>query len=63
MDIDFELIGVSHELLGSDHRSMDGHHSINIDKAGEYTFCFDNSFSRISAKLVYLDVIIDDDHG
>ena len=63
MDIDFELIGVSRELLASDYRSMDGHHSIDVDKDGEYTFCFDNSFSRISAKLVYLDIIIDDEHG
>ncbi len=34
---------------------------IDVKEPGDYKFCLDNSFSRISKKLVYFELMTDDD--
>ena len=59
LDVNFRLGGPNHELLVSEERKMDGLHSFEITTTGDYSVCFDNTFSRISHKLVFLDIIVD----
>ncbi len=42
---------------------MDGLHSFDLTLTGEYSLCFANEFSRMSHKLIYFDVIIEDSLG
>ena len=59
--MDFYVTGPSGDVLASDNRQQDSLHSIDVKRTGEYSVCLDNSFSRVSEKLVFVDIIIDDD--
>ena len=63
LDINFKLLDPDSKVIYSDFRSMDGLHSFDIKHTGEYAMCFDNTFSRLSHKSVYFDIIIEDDEG
>ncbi|NP_001016560.1 transmembrane emp24 domain-containing protein 5 [Xenopus tropicalis] len=58
LDVDFSLTSPNGELLLSEERQSDGVHSVEtID--GDYQFCFDNSFSRMSEKVIFFELILD----
>ncbi|XP_066842597.1 transmembrane emp24 domain-containing protein 1 [Anser cygnoides] len=66
LDVDFSLESPSGLLLVSEHRKSDGVHTVEPTEAGDYKLCFDNSFSTISEKLVFFELIFDsaqDDDG
>ena len=63
LDINFRFVGPNYEIIESEERKMDGLHSIHIANEGDYAMCFDNTFSHISHKLVFVDVIIDTKDG
>ncbi|XP_040437461.1 transmembrane emp24 domain-containing protein 1, partial [Falco naumanni] len=59
LDVDFSLESPSGRLLVSERRRSDGAHTVEPTEAGDYKLCFDNSFSTISEKLVFFELIFD----
>ncbi|XP_074023767.1 transmembrane emp24 domain-containing protein 1-like, partial [Numenius arquata] len=59
LDVDFSLESPSGRLLVSEHRRSDGAHTVEPTEAGDYRLCFDNSFSTISEKLVFFELLFD----
>lgn len=59
LDVGFTLISPHGYRLVSDFRKSDGIHTVDSTEEGDYRICFDNSFSRISEKMVYVEVIVD----
>ncbi|XP_060092715.1 transmembrane emp24 domain-containing protein 1 [Heteronotia binoei] len=59
LDVDFSLESPSGVLLVEEYRRSDGLHTIEPTEAGDYKLCFDNSFSTISEKLVFFELIFD----
>jgi len=60
-DIDMVIFGPSHSVVKSDSRGSENQHSLDIEEAGDYKVCFDNSFSRISTKTVFFALYISSD--
>ncbi|XP_028300400.1 transmembrane emp24 domain-containing protein 5 [Gouania willdenowi] len=58
LDVDFFISSPSGHLLFSDHRKSDGVHTVETEE-GDYMFCFDNSFSTVSDKLIFFELILD----
>ncbi|XP_032428270.1 transmembrane emp24 domain-containing protein 5 [Xiphophorus hellerii] len=59
LDVDFSISSPSGQLLFSDQRKSDGVHTVETHEDGDYVFCFDNTFSSISEKLVFFELILD----
>ncbi|KAM6307840.1 transmembrane emp24 domain-containing protein 1, partial [Podargus strigoides] len=59
LDVDFSLESPSGLLLVSESRRSDGAHTVEPTEAGDYKLCFDNSFSTISEKLVFFELLFD----
>uniref|UniRef100_G1LX12 Transmembrane p24 trafficking protein 1 n=1 Tax=Ailuropoda melanoleuca TaxID=9646 RepID=G1LX12_AILME len=59
LDVDFTLESPQGVLLVSESRKADGMHTVEPTEAGDYKLCFDNSFSTISEKLVFFELIFD----
>ncbi|KAI5619884.1 transmembrane emp24 domain-containing protein 5 precursor [Silurus asotus] len=59
LDVDFYLSSPSGHILASDFRKSDGVHTVEIEEAGDYMFCFDNSFSTVSEKIIFFELILD----
>ncbi|KAI5205668.1 Transmembrane Emp24 Domain-Containing Protein 1 [Manis pentadactyla] len=59
LDVDFTLESPQGMLLVSESRKTDGVHMVEPTEAGDYKLCFDNSFSTISEKLVFFELIFD----
>ncbi|XP_035558724.1 transmembrane emp24 domain-containing protein 1 isoform X1 [Canis lupus familiaris] len=59
LDVDFTLESPQGVLLVSESRKADGVHTVEPTEAGDYKLCFDNSFSTISDKLVFFELIFD----
>ncbi|KAF1379620.1 hypothetical protein PFLUV_G00177930 [Perca fluviatilis] len=58
LDVGFALISPSGHRLVSDFRRSDGIHMVDLTEVGDYRLCFDNSFSKLSEKMVFFEVII-----
>jgi len=61
MDITFQVVAPSKALLVDDEKKTDEVHSIQAAEDGIYTFCFDNSFSMLAEKIVYVDLGLESD--
>ncbi|XP_070765402.1 transmembrane emp24 domain-containing protein 5 [Enoplosus armatus] len=58
LDVDFLISSPSGEVLFSDYRKSDGVHTVETED-GDYMFCFDNTFSSVSEKLIFFELILD----
>ncbi|KAG2461490.1 transmembrane emp24 domain-containing protein 5 [Polypterus senegalus] len=58
LDVDFVLFSPSGDILATDHRKSDGIHTVETQD-GDYMFCFDNSFSSVSEKIIFFELILD----
>uniref|UniRef100_A0A3Q0SBV1 Transmembrane p24 trafficking protein 1a n=1 Tax=Amphilophus citrinellus TaxID=61819 RepID=A0A3Q0SBV1_AMPCI len=58
LDVGFALISPSGHRLVSDFRRSDGIHMVDPTADGDYRLCFDNSFSKLSEKMVFFEVVI-----
>ncbi|XP_041064448.1 transmembrane emp24 domain-containing protein 5 [Carcharodon carcharias] len=58
LDVDFYIASPNGNILFFDQRKSDGVHSVETEN-GDYMFCFDNSFSSISEKIVFFELILD----
>uniref|UniRef100_A0A4W5NQR0 Transmembrane p24 trafficking protein 5 n=1 Tax=Hucho hucho TaxID=62062 RepID=A0A4W5NQR0_9TELE len=58
LDVDFSLSSPTGHVLYSDHRKSDGVHTVETED-GDYMFCFDNSFSAVSEKIIFFELLMD----
>ncbi|XP_039974709.1 transmembrane emp24 domain-containing protein 1a [Xiphias gladius] len=58
LDVGFALISPTGHRLVSDFRRSDGNHMVDPTEDGDYRLCFDNSFSKLSEKMVFFEVIV-----
>ncbi|TNM87478.1 transmembrane emp24 domain-containing protein 5 [Takifugu flavidus] len=58
LDVDFFIYSPSGHVLFSDYHKSDGVHTIETED-GDYMFCFDNTFSAVSEKLIFFELILD----
>ncbi|XP_035509744.1 transmembrane emp24 domain-containing protein 5 [Morone saxatilis] len=58
LDVDFFISSPSGHVLFSDYRKSDGVHTVETED-GDYMFCFDNTFSSVSEKLIFFELILD----
>ncbi|KAK4819290.1 hypothetical protein QYF61_000630 [Mycteria americana] len=58
LDVDFHLLSPKGETLVFDERKSDGVHTVETED-GDYMFCFDNTFSTISEKVIFFELILD----
>ncbi|XP_047442430.1 transmembrane emp24 domain-containing protein 5 [Mugil cephalus] len=58
LDVDFTIFSPSGQELFNDYRKSDGVHTIETED-GDYMFCFDNTFSSVSEKLIFFELILD----
>ncbi|KAJ4931852.1 hypothetical protein JOQ06_010291 [Pogonophryne albipinna] len=58
LDVGFALISPTGYRLVSDFRRSDGIHMVDSTEDGDYRLCFDNSFSKLSEKMVFFEVNI-----
>uniref|UniRef100_A0A3Q0RYP6 Transmembrane p24 trafficking protein 5 n=1 Tax=Amphilophus citrinellus TaxID=61819 RepID=A0A3Q0RYP6_AMPCI len=58
LDVDFTIFSPTGQLLFTDYRKSDGVHTIETEE-GDYMFCFDNTFSSVSEKLIFFELILD----
>ncbi|KAM3876090.1 transmembrane emp24 domain-containing protein 5 [Diretmus argenteus] len=58
LDVDFYISSPSGQILFSDYRKSDGVHTVETED-GDYVFCFDNTFSAVSEKIIFFELILD----
>ncbi|XP_012695024.1 transmembrane emp24 domain-containing protein 5 [Clupea harengus] len=58
LDVDFYLSSPDDQILASDFRKSDGVHTVETHE-GDYMFCFDNTFSTVSEKIIFFELILD----
>uniref|UniRef100_A0A672IA72 Transmembrane emp24 domain-containing protein 1-like n=1 Tax=Salarias fasciatus TaxID=181472 RepID=A0A672IA72_SALFA len=58
LDVGFTLISPGGHRLVSDFRRSEGIHMVDPMEDGDYRLCFDNSFSKLSEKMVFFEVIV-----
>lgn len=63
LDVGFALISPSGHRLVSDFRRSDGIHMTDPTEDGDYRLCFDNSFSKLSEKMVFFGVVVNSQNG
>uniref|UniRef100_A0A8C6TEC3 Transmembrane p24 trafficking protein 5 n=1 Tax=Neogobius melanostomus TaxID=47308 RepID=A0A8C6TEC3_9GOBI len=58
LDVDFHIASPTGEILYNDYRKSDGVHTVETED-GDYMFCFDNTFSAVSEKIIFFELILD----
>uniref|UniRef100_A0A8C6TLW3 Transmembrane p24 trafficking protein 1a n=1 Tax=Neogobius melanostomus TaxID=47308 RepID=A0A8C6TLW3_9GOBI len=58
LDVSFSLISPTGHRLVSEFRQSEGIHMVAHMEDGDYRMCFDNSFSHMSLKMVYFEVVL-----
>lgn len=58
LDVSFSLISPNGHRIISEFRKSDGIHMVEHTEDGDYRICFDNSFSQMSLKMVYFEVVL-----
>uniref|UniRef100_A0A3P9HVS1 Transmembrane p24 trafficking protein 1a n=1 Tax=Oryzias latipes TaxID=8090 RepID=A0A3P9HVS1_ORYLA len=58
LDVGFALISPNGHRLISDFRNSHGIHMVDPAEDGDYRLCFDNSFSKLSEKMVFFEVVV-----
>ncbi|XP_061736530.1 transmembrane emp24 domain-containing protein 1b [Nerophis ophidion] len=58
MDVDFTIHSPEGTLLVTESRRSDGVHVVEPTVEGDYQMCFDNSFSRLSEKMVFFELYV-----
>ncbi|XP_037325397.1 transmembrane emp24 domain-containing protein 5 [Pungitius pungitius] len=59
LDVDFVITSPSGQVVFSDYHKSDGVHTVVDTEDGDYMFCFDNTFSAVSEKLVFFELVLD----
>lgn len=56
MDITFQVTSPRGLILVNDEKKTDEVHTVTTPHSGVHSFCFDNSFSTLAEKIVYVDL-------
>ncbi|KAL6460578.1 hypothetical protein MHYP_G00305440 [Metynnis hypsauchen] len=59
LDVGFTLISPYGYRVVSEFMKSDGFHVVDPTEEGDYRICFDNSFSTLVEKMVFMEVIVD----
>lgn len=59
LDINFHLASPSGKIIVSDFKKPENSHRTEVTEDGDYKICWDNSFSHISRKTVFFEIIIE----
>ncbi|XP_066997273.1 transmembrane emp24 domain-containing protein 5 [Anabrus simplex] len=59
LDINFHLSSPSGRTVAVDFKKSENSHRIAATEDGDYKICWDNSFSHISSKTVFFEIIIE----
>ncbi|VDL74077.1 unnamed protein product [Nippostrongylus brasiliensis] len=62
LNINFMILHGANMLI-QDKMKVDGSHRLDLSLGGDYQFCFDNSFSFQSRKVVFFEVFLMNEHG
>ncbi|XP_060946497.1 transmembrane emp24 domain-containing protein 1-like [Limanda limanda] len=63
LNVGFALISPSGHRLVSDFMQSEGIHTTTPTENGDYRLCFDNSFSKMSVKIVFFGVSVSSEGG
>ncbi|ESO97838.1 hypothetical protein LOTGIDRAFT_228384 [Lottia gigantea] len=61
LDVDFSIISPNGQRLAHDLRKSENVHKVEVKVPGAYRFCMDNSFSRFTHKVVFFELLTEDD--
>ncbi|XP_022905560.1 transmembrane emp24 domain-containing protein 5-like [Onthophagus taurus] len=61
LDISFQILDPTGRVLIGDFKKTGNAHTFTTQTKGDYSFCFDNTFSTVSVKTVFFELIIDND--
>ncbi|XP_045176412.2 transmembrane emp24 domain-containing protein 5-like [Mercenaria mercenaria] len=61
LDINFFVQSPDGRVLISEHRKTDNFHRVEIPQAGDMKVCLDNTFSHFANKIVFFELISDDE--
>lgn len=59
LDISFSLLDPIGLVIVSDYKKPENMHQHEVQKEGDYRFCFDNSFSMFNRKTVFFELIVE----
>jgi len=57
LDINFKMLSPRGHPLVAEFKKSEGTHSQLIEEHGDYKICFDNTFSYLSSKTIYFEVL------
>lgn len=60
LDIDFSILTQSGYAVLTDIRKTGQVHRLTASETGDYSFCFDNTFSRFTTKLIYFEIVTEE---
>lgn len=60
LDINFNIVSPTDQVLVVEYKKQDGVHRQEVKEEGDFRVCFDNTFSHISTKVVFFEIIVDD---
>lgn len=63
LDISFQLYEPTNKLIANDYKKSDNYHRYRIPYDGDYRFCFDNTISTINTKIVFFEMLIEDQNN
>ncbi|OWF50717.1 transmembrane emp24 domain-containing protein 1-like [Mizuhopecten yessoensis] len=61
LDVSFYVQAPDGRVMVSDVQKSDAVHKIDAEVAGDYKMCFDNTFSHFNTKVIYFELVSDDD--
>jgi protein ERP2 len=60
LDINFMIAGPDNKVYHMEYRKVANSVRFQSTQEGDYKVCFDNTFSRVSSKVVYFEVFLED---
>lgn len=59
LDISFQLVEPTGRIIFADFKKSENGHRVEAKVAGDYKFCFDNTFSTYNMKTVFFEIIVE----
>lgn len=59
LDVNFAVVSPAGRLLVNEYKKTDSVHRQEAKEDGDYKICFDNTFSHISTKVIYFEIIVE----
>ncbi|RZC37450.1 EMP24 GP25L domain containing protein [Asbolus verrucosus] len=59
LDITFRLVDPTGRILVADYKKSENNHRTEVAVAGDFRFCFDNTFSSFNSKTVFFELLVE----